>query len=162
MTRCASGAAIALVLACLPTLPLAAQEAGSPPQPAATTPEPPPAATPQKPLNAPGAVGLEEFGRLLGYLTLFAALAAVAVYFAKYGLPFAKKNNREERKLQILEMRPLGNRQFLLVVAYEDTRVLLGVTPGKIDYLCPLDSPEAPPRDFSALLKTEKSTGTAQ
>lgn len=159
MTRRTSGAAIALALACLPTLPLAAQEAG--PQPAATTPEPSPAATPQKTPSAPGAVGLEEFGRLLGYLTLFAALAAAAVYFAKYGLPFAKKTNREERKLQILEMRPLGNRQFLLVVAYEETRVLLGVTPGKIDYLCPLDSPEAPPRDFSALLKTEKSPGTA-
>jgi flagellar biogenesis protein FliO len=54
-------------------------------------------------------------------------------------------------------MRPLGNRQFLLVVAYEETRILLGVTPGKIDYLCPLDATDSPPRDFSALLTTEKS-----
>jgi flagellar biogenesis protein FliO len=161
MTPRTSGAAIALALACLPILPLAAQGPLPSPQQEAATQAPTPSATPSKTLNAPGAVGLEEFGRLLGYLTLFAALAAVAVYFAKYGLPFAKKTNRGERKLQILEMRPLGNRQFLLVVAYEETRILLGVTPGKIDYLCPLDTPEAPARDFSALLKTEKSPGTA-
>lgn len=162
MTPRTSGAAVALALACLATFPLGAQEATPPPQPEAATPAPQATATPSKALGAPGAVGLEEFGRLLGYLTLFAALAAVAVYFAKYGLPFAKKTNRVERKLQVLEMRPLGNRQFLLVVAYEETRILLGVTPGKIDYLCPLDSPEAPARDFSTLLKTEKSGGAAQ
>ena len=49
-------------------------------------------------------------------------------------------------------MKSLGNRQFLLVVGYEDQRLLLGVTPGKIDYLCPLDSPQALNPDFSAML----------
>ena len=42
------------------------------------------------------------------------------------------------RKLVVSESRSLGNRQFLVVVEYESERVLLGVTPGKIDYLCPL------------------------
>ncbi len=42
------------------------------------------------------------------------------------------------RKLVVSESRSLGNRQFLVVVEYENERILLGVTPGKIDYLCPL------------------------
>ena len=163
MTLRASGTA--LVLACLLTIPLPAwatpTHAPSPEASAQPASQSPPAsetaATPAKLPNAPAPVGVDEFGRIIGYLTLFAAIAAVAVYFAKYGFPFSKKSTREDRKLQILEMRPLGNRQFLLVVAYEETRILLGVTPGKIDYLCPLDATDSPPRDFSALLTTEKS-----
>jgi len=164
MTLRAWGGAIAALLACLPLNPVPAQEHTQAPGPVDTPalqvnePQTQKASSPQPKLpNAATAVGLEQFGRILGYLTLFAAIAAVVVYFTKYGLPFSKKTNREERKLQILEMRPLGNRQFLLVVAYEETRILLGVTPGKIDYLCPLDSSETTARDFSALMKVEKS-----
>jgi hypothetical protein len=36
-------------------------------------------------------------------------------------------------------------------VGYEETRMLLGVTPGKIDYLCPLDGSPGT-SDFSSLL----------
>ena len=50
-------------------------------------------------------------------------------------------------------MRSLGNRQFLLVVGYEEQRFLLGVTPGKIDYLCTLDSTGGTTRDFGALME---------
>jgi flagellar protein FliO/FliZ len=88
---------------------------------------------------------------MLGYLTLFAALAGAGVYFVKFGLPLARKNAALDRKLQILETRPLGNRQYLLVVGYEDSRMLLGVTPGKIDYLCPLDSSSAT-TDFGTMM----------
>ena len=87
---------------------------------------------------------------MLGYLTFFAALAGAALYFVKFGLPL-KKGLASDRKLQVLETRPLGNKQYLLVVGYEDTRMLLGVTPGKIDYLCPLDSTTAP-ADFSTMM----------
>lgn len=45
---------------------------------------------------------------------------------------------RSPRKLVVSESRSLGNRQFLVVVEYERERMLIGVTPGKIDYLCPL------------------------
>ena len=48
-----------------------------------------------------------------------------------------------QRKLVVSESRSLGNRQFLVVVEYENERVLLGVTPGKIDYLCPLSAANA-------------------
>jgi flagellar protein FliO/FliZ len=87
---------------------------------------------------------------MLGYLTFFAALAGGALYFIKFGLPL-RKGLSSDRKLQVLETRPLGNKQYLLVVGYEDTRMLLGVTPGKIDYLCPLDS-TTPPADFSTMM----------
>ena len=109
-------------------------------------------ATPAPLRASPPAPGLEELGRLLGYITLLAALAGAAIYLIKFGLPLRRGRSKEERKLQVLEMRPLGNRQFLIVVGYEETRMLLGVTPGKIDYLCPLDSTAASQRDFSTLM----------
>lgn len=43
------------------------------------------------------------------------------------------------RKLQVEETRPLGNRQYLVVASYEGQKFLLGVTPGQIQLLSPLD-----------------------
>jgi len=102
---------------------------------------------------------MDEFGRLLGYITLLAALAGAAVYLIKFGIPLHRNRSKEERKLQVLEMRPLGNRQFLVVVGYEETRMLLGVTPGKIDYLCALDAPATHDRDFSHLVEEAEKKG---
>jgi flagellar biogenesis protein FliO len=115
-------------------------------QEASPSPTPPPA------LKAPGA---DEFGRLLGYITLLAAVAGAAIYLVKFGIPLHRARSKEDRKLNVLEMRPLGNRQFLIVVGYEDNRMLLGVTPGRIDYLCSLEkqtSPAAGATDFSKLM----------
>jgi flagellar biogenesis protein FliO len=114
----------------------------------------------EKKTIAPAAPGMDEFGRLLVYITLLAALAGAAIYLIKFGLPLHRNRSKEERKLQVHEMRPLGNRQFLVVVGYEDTRMLLGVTPGKIDYLCPLDSPSSADRDFSRLVDNAENTGS--
>ena len=123
--------------------------------PAATAPPPvvqTGASDASKPLpSRPPTPDFDSMGRMLGYLTLFAALAGAAVYFLKFGLPLARRGAALDRKLQILETRPLGNRQYLLVVGYEDSRMLLGVTPGKIDYLCPLDSASTP-ADFNAMM----------
>jgi flagellar biogenesis protein FliO len=105
---------------------------------------------------------MNEFGRLLGYITLLAALAGAAIYLIKFGIPLHRNRSKEERKLQVLEMRPLGNRQFLIVVAYDDTRILLGVTPGKIDYLCPLDSVSTHPADFAELVDQSEKKGAVQ
>lgn len=44
------------------------------------------------------------------------------------------------RKLSIAESRPLGNRQHLLVVDYDGRKFLLGVCPGRIELLTPLES----------------------
>lgn len=45
------------------------------------------------------------------------------------------------RKLQIDETRPLGNRQYLVVADYDGKKFLLGVTPGRIQMLTPLEDP---------------------
>jgi len=52
---------------------------------------------------------------------------------------------RGERRLVVAETRSLGNRQYLVVAAYDDKRYLLGVCPGRIEMLAPLDSPARSP-----------------
>lgn len=113
-------------------------------------------------LLAPATPGLDDFGRLLGYVTLLAAAAGAAIYLIKFGIPLQFNRSKDQRKLQVLEMRPLGNRQFLIVVAYEDTRMLLGVTPGKIDYLCPLDSLSTTSKDFAQMVEKSEKRGATQ
>ena len=142
--------ALVAALACLlPASLKATQSAGAAPASHAisTTESPEPKSS--DPARPP-APDFDSLGRMLGYLTFFAALAGGALYFIKFGLPL-RKGLASDRKLQVLETRPLGNKQYLLVVGYEDTRMLIGVTPGKIDYLCPLDSTTAP-ADFSAMM----------
>lgn len=127
-------------------------------------PDPSPTAaaspSPTASLSLPPSPDIDALGRSLGYLTLFAAIAGAAVYFIKFGLPLARKSATAERKLQILETRPLGNRQYLLVVAYDETRMLLGITPGKIDYLCPLDT-SAASKDFGAMMASMEKNNPA-
>jgi flagellar biogenesis protein FliO len=96
-----------------------------------------PSATPatfQVPQAAP------DLGDVIPYFALLLVLAGGGIYLVKHGLPARGLRNAVERKLQISEMRSLGNRQFLVVVEYEENKMLLGVAPGKIDYLCALES----------------------
>ncbi len=80
---------------------------------------------------------------------LFLALAAVAAggwllwrqRCSPQGL-----TSREARKLAIAESRSLGNRQYLVVADYDGRKFLLGVCPGRIDLLSPLDN-NAPPKN---------------
>lgn len=72
------------------------------------------------------------------YLCLLLALLAGGLYVARNGLRFFQPKNKGERRLNIAESRMLGNRQFLVVAEYEGSKMLLGVCPGRIDYLCPL------------------------
>jgi flagellar biogenesis protein FliO len=121
------------------------------------TAQPATSATPTAAVMTPPAPSMDDLGRMLGYMVLVGCLAFFSYYFLKHGLPLYRNRNSGEKKLTVLEMKSLGNRQFLLVVGYEDQRLLLGVTPGKIDYLCPLDSAQSMPPDFSAMLaKTNK------
>jgi flagellar protein FliO/FliZ len=53
--------------------------------------------------------------------------------------------SRSEQRLSVTETRSLGNRQYLVVAAYGDRKFLLGVCPGRIDLLAPLDGPPPPP-----------------
>ena len=76
----------------------------------------------------------------LGNVTLLVgvALAAVGtwlVWRARQNAPAG----RELQALSIQETRSLGNRQYLVVAAYADKKFLLGVCPGQINFLAPLD-----------------------
>jgi flagellar protein FliO/FliZ len=46
---------------------------------------------------------------------------------------------RDLRALSVDETRALGNRQYLVVASYEGRKFLLGVCPGRIEMLSPLD-----------------------
>jgi len=50
---------------------------------------------------------------------------------------------RAGRHLAVEETRSLGNRQYLVVASYQNRKFLLGVCPGRIDLLSPLDEPAA-------------------
>jgi flagellar protein FliO/FliZ len=53
-------------------------------------------------------------------------------------------SGRVVRRLVIDETKSLGSRQYLVVASYEGKKFMLGVCPGRIDLLTPLDGPEAP------------------
>ena len=147
--------ALMAILACLCSMAVMAADPDPSPEGAEVTP--PKNSSPSNSLGsfdskAPSP-GLDELGRMMGYILLFGAVAVAGFYFLKNGFAFNLNRSNEPKKLQVLEMRSLGNRQFLLVVGYEEQRFLLGVTPGKIDYLCTLDSTGGTTRDFGAMME---------
>jgi flagellar biogenesis protein FliO len=151
MRKYALRLAIGAALACLwPLATFATESASGQSSPVLSTPTP----LPKQPS------GTQDFGRVLGYLLLLTVLAGSGYYLFKNGFIFQKNAAGALKKLQVLEMRSLGNRQFLVVVGYEEQRMLLGVTPGKIDYLCPLDSVAAVTKDFSSMLAASESQNT--
>jgi len=77
--------------------------------------------------------------QLVIYFIALLALAGGGFYLLKRGLPLRGARGGDSR-LQVLETKMLGNRQFLVVVKYEDSKMLLGVGPGQIQLLCPLES----------------------
>ncbi len=86
-----------------------------------------------------------EAGGMPGLTASFLMLLALCgggYYLVRRQTGFAPVG-KGQRKLIVSESRSLGNRQFLVVVEYENERVLLGVAPGKIDYLCPLPTANA-------------------
>jgi flagellar protein FliO/FliZ len=58
-------------------------------------------------------------------------------------LPFP---GRVVKKLSIDETRSLGSRQYLVVASYEGKKMLLGVCPGRIDLLTPLNGQDTAPK----------------
>jgi len=79
-------------------------------------------------------------GGTLHSMSLFLGLALAGaggwmVWRNRRGQPVG----RDMRALAIDETRSLGNRQFLVVASYEGKKFLLGVCPGRIELLSPLD-----------------------
>lgn len=52
--------------------------------------------------------------------------------------------NGQASRLAIVESRPLGSRQYLVVADYDGRKFLLGVCPGSIEMLTPLDGGQPP------------------
>ncbi len=89
---------------------------------------------------APAATG----GGAASTLTLI-----LAVILAAVGAWMIWRNRRGPgaaggmRNLAVEETRSLGNRQYLVVASYEGKKFLLGVCPGRIDMLAPLNDRRA-------------------
>lgn len=79
----------------------------------------------------------ELVGKVIIYLILLIVIGYAILQLSKKGRLF-NKISKEGGKLQILETRMLGHKQFLMVVDYDGEKVLLGVGPGMISNLCRL------------------------
>jgi flagellar protein FliO/FliZ len=75
------------------------------------------------------------------YLGGMVALIAGGAWLLRNGIPTMQRN-RGERKLSISETRGLGARQFLIVAEYDNRKMLIGVCPVRIEYLCTLAGAE--------------------
>jgi len=127
----ALGLTFLAVIAC-GVAPLRAQEAAATP-----APTPPARTAPAYPV-AP-ATGTAQLSL---YLMLLIALLGGGFYVMRNGFSFFQPKPRGPRKLDISETRMLGNRQFLIVAEYENRKMLIGVCPGRIEYLCTLSGAE--------------------
>jgi flagellar protein FliO/FliZ len=76
--------------------------------------------------------------QVMAYFFLIVALLAGGLYLTRNGFGIMTQKAKGERKLVISETRTLGNRQFLIVAEYDNRKMLLGVCPGRIDYLSTL------------------------
>jgi flagellar biogenesis protein FliO len=65
-------------------------------------------------------------------------LVVVMMFWKKTAFGSIKMNKNQ--KLKVSEMRMLGNKQYLAVVEYEDSKILLGISPGLIQHLGHLDA----------------------
>jgi flagellar protein FliO/FliZ len=84
----------------------------------------------------------DSLGRPLLFVALLAAAAgAWLLWRQRQGIGHGAGN--APRKLAIAESRSLGNRQYLVVADYDGRKFLLGVCPGRIDLLSPLDGDPA-------------------
>lgn len=82
---------------------------------------------------APGSAGMGNVTLVVGLV-----LAAVGGWFVWRGR-MNPTLGKAAQQLAISETRSLGNRQYLVVATYEDKKFLLGVCPGRIDMLAPLN-----------------------
>lgn len=86
--------------------------------------------------DAPAKAAGASFNSLT--LVLGIALAGVGAWMVwrnRRGAPVG----RDLDALALEETRSLGNRQYLVVASYEGKKFLIGVCPGRIDMLAPLD-----------------------
>lgn len=86
--------------------------------------------------------------QLISKIVLFLALLGGAGYLlvkfsqgkSFFQLP-SLSQFKKDSALKILETKMLGHKQFLIVVEYEDQKMLLGISPGSMQHLCQLNNP---------------------
>jgi flagellar protein FliO/FliZ len=145
MRRPAPWLARAALLGALLSLPLAAQPAA----PSPNISNPGAIVYPGTAGVSPGAFSKDMAGGGSVWPVVFIVLCAGAGSWLwwRNRRGSASLASRGERQLSIAETRPLGNRQYLVVAAYQDRKFLLGVCPGRIELLTPLDAKApVPPR----------------
>ncbi len=101
--------------------------------------------------------------RVLGALALVVALFLLGVWCFKHWQRLTVYRGRAP-KLNILEVKPLGQRTALYVVAYERERLLVASSPNGVRLLTPLPSAEAgedvePLPNFGQTLKQALASG---
>ncbi|SRR5258708_7647715 len=102
-----------------------------------------PKATNERP-NA-GVTNDSKPGNSSAYIVAVFILGAGGVWlWMRRRSPAGLVHGRSAQKLSIAETKSLGNRQFLIVAAYEDKKFLLGVCPGRIELLTSLDNSSVP------------------
>lgn len=74
------------------------------------------------------------------FLVVLAGGAFLLRNYARRG-KLTLKPNKSDQGLLVSETKPLGNKQFLVVVEYGPQKILLGVGPGMINHLCYLNNP---------------------
>jgi flagellar protein FliO/FliZ len=89
----------------------------------------------------PAGAGVGTGALTIVAVVLFAGAGAWLLWRGRTG--GAVNFNRVPRQLAVEETRSLGNRQYLVVASYQDKKFLLGVCPGRIDMLSPLNESEA-------------------
>ena len=83
---------------------------------------------------------IQMFGYVVAILMIVGAL--VVFFMRSGGFIGLRMGTKAARKLHLQETWMLGHKQFLAVIEYEGRKMLLGVCPGRIDYLCPLEGNE--------------------
>jgi len=95
----------------------------------------------------------DSVGQIGLYLALLVVLFALGAWLLRGGLGALHGGMKGERLLHIRETRGLGARQFLVVAEYDGRRMLLGVCPGRIEYLTGLSPRDGGDEAFASVLK---------
>jgi flagellar biogenesis protein FliO len=126
MKHSVRGGSLALLLWVLCLLPAAAADIAPP-------------ATP--PLEGIG----PSLVRMIGAFALVMAAGFGLLYVLRRGIRLSPRGSGAQRRLQVLEVRMLGNRQSLFVVGYDDQKLLLASTATGISLLTHLPADTASP-----------------
>lgn len=80
--------------------------------------------------------------RILGALIFVIAIFLIFSWLFKH-INFFSTNLQRKGKLQICEIKPIGQRHSLIVLSYENKRLLISTSPNGVNFLCDLPNNES-------------------